>query len=221
MTGRHYKIDGERYPSVTTILSMWDKGGLAQWRGHVGNAEADRISKEATDYGTAIHQLFEMINRGNRGPFGEPDDTVVAPYIAWFDEHVEKVIGAEKLLVSRTHKYAGTADGVVILKGDTTATVIDLKTSKTELSQREWELQLGAYALALEEEGIECWRRIILRMPKTEPGKLYPLELDPEDLVLDQRAFLSLLRVWRWHERKGPAKKARGMRINFRGKTNA
>ena len=101
MTGRHYKIDGERYPSVTTILAMLEKSGLAQWRGAVGNAEADRISREATDYGTAIHALVEQVNRGNRGPFGEPDDTFVQPYVRWFDENVSTVIGAEKLLVSR------------------------------------------------------------------------------------------------------------------------
>ena len=50
MTGRHYKIDGERYPSVTTILgTTLANPGLAQWRGHVGNTEADRVMREAAE----------------------------------------------------------------------------------------------------------------------------------------------------------------------------
>jgi hypothetical protein len=215
VTGRHYTIDGERYPSVTTVLATLEKSGLAQWRGRVGNAEADRISREATDYGTAIHELVERVNRGNRGPWGEPDDTFVAPYIAWYDEHVETVLGAEKLLVSRRFKYAGTADGVVILKGDTDATIIDLKTSKTPLAQREWELQLAAYSLAVEEEGIYAPRRIILRIPRNEPGRLYVHELDLEELERDQKAFLNVLKIFNWHASKSPIKKPAGMRIRF------
>jgi hypothetical protein len=215
VTGRHYTIDGERYPSVTTVLGMLEKSGLAQWRGLVGNAEADRISKEATDYGTAIHELVERVNRGNRGPWGEPDDTFVAPYIAWYDEHVETVLGAERLLVSKRFKYAGTADGVVILKGDTDATIIDLKTSKTDLAQHEWALQLAAYALAVEEEGTPCRRRIIVRIPKNAPGTLHVLEIPEDDLERDQRAFLNVLKIWRWHTDKGPVKKTTGMRIRF------
>lgn len=215
MTGRHYKVDGERFPSVTTVLGMLEKGGLAKWRGAVGNDEADRISKEAADYGTAIHQLIEYINRGNRGPFGEPDDTVVAPYIRWYDENIAAVLGAERLCISRRFKYAGTADGVVIMNGDRNATIIDLKTSKTDLAQREWALQLAAYALALEEEDITCTRRIILRMPKATPGMLHVLEIPADELEIDQRAFINVLRIWQWHEAKGPVRPARGLRIAF------
>lgn len=218
MTGRHYTIDGERYPSVTTVLGMLEKSGLAKWRGNVGNAEADRISKEATDYGTAVHLLLERVNRGNRGPFGEPDDSVIAPYVTWHDENISAVLGAEKLLVSRQFKYAGTADGVVLLNGDKSATIIDLKTSKTDLAQHEWALQLAAYALALEEEGIECRRRIILRLPKNTPGVLHVLEIPEEDLERDQRAFINVLKIWQWHEKKGPVKKPAGPRIRFGSK---
>lgn len=215
MTGRHYTIDGERYPSVTTILTILEKSGLAKWRGAVGNEEADRISKEATDYGTGIHALFEQINLGNRGPFGQPEDTFMAPYIAWYDENISAVLGAEKLLVSRHFKYAGTADGVVVMRGDKDATIIDLKTSKTDLAQREWALQLAAYALALEEEGIPCRRRIILRMPKLTPGTLHVLEIPEDDLERDQRAFVNCLKIWRWHDAQGPVKPQRGPRIRF------
>ncbi len=218
MAGRHYTVNGKRLPSVTTILTALANDGITAWKLKVGLAEAGRISKEATDYGTAVHELFERINRGNRGPFGEPDDTVIAPYVQWYDENISAVLGAERLCVSERHGYAGTADGVVVLNGETNATVIDLKTSKTPLGILEWRLQLAAYALALRDEGIACERRIILRMPRAEPGKLYVHELPQEYLEVDQRAFLAVLRVYLWHaDHKHAAVAPRGKRISFGG----
>src|SRR4051812_12475871 len=101
MTGRHYVINGERLPSVTTILGVLDKPGLAIWRGNVGNAEAARISKEATDHGTEILSLVEAVNRGNRQQLGPIERGIVDPYVRWFDDNVSTCLAAEKLLVSR------------------------------------------------------------------------------------------------------------------------
>lgn len=215
MTGRHYTVDGERFPSVTTILSMLEKSGLAQWRGYVGNQEADRISREATDYGTALHSLVELVNRGQRSRISADDYPFVAPYITWFDEHVSTCIAAEKLLVSRHFKYAGTTDAIVLMRGNTDATIVDFKSSKTDLAQREWALQTAAYALAAEEEGIDVGRRIIVRIPKSEPDKLYLTEFPEDELLDDQRAFVAVLKIWRWHALRGPVKKPLGPRIRF------
>jgi hypothetical protein len=216
MTGRHYKIDGERYPSVTTILGMLEKSGLATWRGTVGNQEADRISREATEHGTAIHALVEMVNRGQRAALPPVAFEFVQPYIDWFDAHVACCVAAEKLLVSRRFRYAGTTDAIMILRGDRAATIVDFKSSKTDLAQREWALQTAAYALAAEEEGIEVGRRIIVRIPKHEPDKLYLTEFPEDELIDDQRAFLAVLRVFQWHEKRGPVKQPLGPRIRFR-----
>jgi hypothetical protein len=215
MTGRHYSVDGQRLPSVTTILTVLANEGITKWKLRVGLMEADRISKEATDYGTAVHLLFERINRGNRGPFGEPDDTVIAPYIQWYDEHVSTVIGAERLMVSRKHGFAGTADLVAVLD-DGYPAILDLKTSKTPLGILEWRLQTAAYTLAAQEDGIDCERRIILRMPKHEVGKLYVHELPQEYLEVDQRAFLAVLRIYKWHQQQHPQTPT-GPRIKFGG----
>jgi hypothetical protein len=200
MTGRHYTIDGTRYPSVTTILTALANDGITAWKLRVGLAEAERISKDATDYGTDLHALVEIVNRDNRRALGPGAREIVRPYLDWFDEHVERVLGVEKLLVSRRHGFAGTTDAVVVLRGDTHATIVDLKSSKTDLGQHEWALQTAAYALAAEEEGIDAQRRIIVRMPRAEPGRLYLHEFDPEDLAVDQRAFLAVLRVFTWRQ---------------------
>ena len=215
MTGRHYLVGGQRYPSVTTILGILAKDGLVQWRGHVGNLAADRTSREAAAYGTMLHGLVETANRGHRDHLDPSERQLVAPYVAWFDEHVSHVIAAERFVVSRRHKFAGTADVVVVMRGDHDATVVDLKSSKSDLEQREWQLQLAAYALALEEEGIDVRRRIVVRMPRNAPDTLHVLEMPENDLVVDQKCFLSVLRIFRWYAAQGPVVKPLGPRIRF------
>ena len=60
--GRFY-IDPENnaVPSVTTVLdNMSDKkSSINEWRNRVGDIEADRVMKEATDIGTMVHLSLE------------------------------------------------------------------------------------------------------------------------------------------------------------------
>ena len=57
-SGRVYNTpDGNRYPSVTTILSELSKAGIAAWRKRVGAEEANRISTQAGFRGTKVHQI--------------------------------------------------------------------------------------------------------------------------------------------------------------------
>ena len=215
MTGRHYNVDGCRLPSVTTILGVLASPGLAQWRGHVGNTAADKTSREAAAYGTMLHGLVEVVNRGHRDRLDPEESQLVAPYVAWFDEHLSHVIAAERLVISRRHKFAGTTDAVVVMRGDRAATVVDLKSSRTDLAQREWRLQLAGYAVALEEDGLDVRRRIVVRMPRNAPETLHVHELPEDDLVLDERAFLAALRVFNWFAAQGPVAKPVGPRIRF------
>ena len=60
--GRHYKDSkGNLVPSVTTVLSRTsnNKEGIDKWRQKVGDIEADRIMKQSTDIGTAVHEAIE------------------------------------------------------------------------------------------------------------------------------------------------------------------
>ena len=57
---RYYTLeDGTRLPSVTTVLGAQKKEGIMAWRKRVGEAEANRISKQATGRGTNVHTLCE------------------------------------------------------------------------------------------------------------------------------------------------------------------
>ena len=60
---RHYNINNEKLPSVTTILgktqSKEKAEGLANWRARVGEEEATRIMDQAAARGTAMHTILE------------------------------------------------------------------------------------------------------------------------------------------------------------------
>lgn len=223
MTGRSYKIDGERYPSVTTIISQtMPNPGITAWKLRVGEEEANRISREATDWGTGIHALVEAVNRGKRANLTPEQEALVSPYTRWHDEHVDLMLGAEKLLVSRQHGYAGTTDAIAIMRGDRYPSILDFKSSKTALGQDEWRLQLAAYVIAAREHlGLICQRRIIVRLSRTEPDTLHVHELPIDALDDDIECFLSLLRVWKWQKsseqhKRQPSANSLG-RIRFNG----
>lgn len=202
MSWRGYTVDGVRLPSVTTIISqMLPNPGIVAWKLRVGEEEAQRVSKEATDWGTGIHALVEAVNRGKLADLSDDQAALVAPYTRWHDENVELILGAEKMLVSRVHGYAGTTDAIAVMRGDRYPAILDFKSSKTALGQDEWRLQLAAYVIAAQEHlGLICRRRIIVRLSRIEPETLHVHELPEDALQDDIECFLSLLRVWKWQK---------------------
>jgi genome maintenance exonuclease 1 len=60
---RHYEIGTQKLPSVTTILgataSNEKQESLAKWKAKVGEAEADRIKRQAASRGTIMHSYLE------------------------------------------------------------------------------------------------------------------------------------------------------------------
>ena len=77
---RHYVTpEGNKYPSITTVLSEYSRQGIMEWRKRVGNEEANRVSGKASTRGTKLHKACEsyldnMIGSGrglsfSNGPF--------------------------------------------------------------------------------------------------------------------------------------------------------
>jgi hypothetical protein len=56
---RHYDIDGNIYPSVTSVTSAYSNAGIEKWKKRVGVEEAEKISNKATTHGTLIHEMCE------------------------------------------------------------------------------------------------------------------------------------------------------------------
>jgi len=192
---RFYTIDGQRLPSVTTVLGAIRSLALEHWRGKLGNVEADRRMEEAADIGKAVHRLCHAYNIGQS--FVIPDGIVgelFSAYRGWFAGNVDRVVFAEKVVVSRKYSYAGTADLLAVVKGDTIPAVIDIKC--TGGFWPTMPLQLAGYREAALEEGRQVNRRLIVRLDKDEPGLLQVKEY--VEHTRDFSAFLCALGLFRY-----------------------
>ena len=142
-TGRHYLDSNQKpVPSVTTVLSATSKSkdGLIQWKNRVGEEEADRIVKQSTDIGTAVHEAIENYLNGkpwNR--FEETYDQLLAKkiskkFVSDGLQGITEIWGLEVGLIL-DNLYAGTADCVGTYNN--IPTLIDFKTAK-KIKKREW-----------------------------------------------------------------------------------
>ena len=153
---RHYDINNEKLPSVTTILNKTQTAekaeGLAKWRARVGEAEATRIMDQAAQRGTAMHSILEHHilgkNRLDLTDVGQQAHKMADVVIEKGLCHLEEIWGSEVALYY-PELYAGATDLVGVYKN--AESIIDFKqTNKPK--RREWiedyMIQLGAYAMA-------------------------------------------------------------------------
>jgi ATP-dependent exoDNAse (exonuclease V) beta subunit len=154
-TGRTYHTPDGSYPSLTTILGKTaNNPWLEQWKLRVGEEEAARVSKEATDRGTLIHTFAERHFNGDsiwEELRTQPLDVrqMSRDLITLVSTGVEEVWGQEQVLWSNKYKYAGRTDMVGIWKGK--PAIIDFKTSKKPKQStqiRDYFIQCCGYAVA-------------------------------------------------------------------------
>ena len=153
---RHYILNQEKLPSVTTILSATQSAekreSLAKWRERVGEAEATRIVDSAGARGTAMHKILEKYILGegylDETTVGKEAHNMATQVINSGLSNITEYYGTECTLYY-PGLYAGQTDLVAIHKGEDA--IIDYKeTNKPK--KREWIedycLQLAAYAMA-------------------------------------------------------------------------
>ena len=145
--------DGEKYPSVTTVLSDYKKDSIVQWRKRVGEKEANKISTQASRRGTKVHKLCEdFLNNELSFDDYTPDNVVMFKSIQPFLEEIEIVYGQERTLFSNHLKTAGRVDCVGKFRGK--RHIIDFKTS-SKPKKKEWIdnyfMQGSAYSVMWEE----------------------------------------------------------------------
>ena len=154
--GRHYDIDGDKLPSVTTILSATQspekKASLEAWKLKMGDKAADEIRDTAAARGTAMHTYLEHYLDGtgykDLTPLGRQAETMANRIIESGLGDLEEVWGQEVTLYY-PDLYAGATDLVGIYNG--AESIVDYKqTNKPK--RREWIedyfVQLAAYAMA-------------------------------------------------------------------------
>ena len=141
--GRHYRDSNNiLVPSVTTVLSGTsdNKDGIEKWRKKVGDSEADRIMKQSTDIGTAVHEAIEkFLGNNDWDHFQDNSDQIMArkmtsKFVDLGLNKISQVWGLEVGLIL-DNLYAGTADCVGIY--DDVPSLIDFKTAR-RIKKREW-----------------------------------------------------------------------------------
>lgn len=172
MAYRYYTIDGKKFPSVTSILNVLNKPQLVNWavrltRDYIKQelfafrradsledldldnllaksaAEHDRVRNAAADHGIAVHNSIASYV-GNKRNLAQDNDPVTISFRQWQEAAQFEPIAAEKLVFSREHGYAGTADLIGRVNGK--LAVLDIKTGRGIYP--EYKLQLAAYAVA-------------------------------------------------------------------------
>ena len=144
--------DGNKYPSITTVLSGRAKEGINAWRQKVGEDVANQIMRTAAKRGTAVHALCEdYLNNnelGNQEVLPLAMFTLLKPEL----DNINNIVAQEVGLYSDRWGIAGRVDCIADYDGK--LTVIDFKTSTKE-KKEEWIenyfIQCTAYCEMFEE----------------------------------------------------------------------
>jgi hypothetical protein len=197
--GRRYATpDGNKLPSVTTILSATTPKEkiekLNEWRRAVGHKKAQEITTEAAGRGTRMHKWLE--NYVKTGSTGEPGSN---PYSVQSHKMAHSIIvqglvnctefwGTEVPLYF-PQVYAGTTDLVGVHSGD--EAIMDHKqTNKPK--KREWIddyfIQLAAYANAHNEVHGTKIRKGVIFM--SDPNGMY------QEFIIEGSEFDSWSDKW-------------------------
>ena len=157
--GRRYATpDGEKLPSVTTILdatkSEESKKALNEWRKRVGTQKAQAITTEAANRGTRMHKFLEdyiktgTVTEPGTNPYSIQSHQMAKSIIEQGLVKCDEYWGTEVPLYF-PRVYAGTTDLCGVHDGSDA--IMDHKQSN-KLKKREWIddyfVQLAAYANA-------------------------------------------------------------------------
>lgn len=206
----------EKVPSVTEITGLlnkklheWAVGqvvdylrgelvpGLVLTEEEVGRVLEEaakahhRAARSAAGRGTELHAWAEAHFKGLRPPLPEeePLREMALALADWWEGNGGRLLLSEEAVFHPEHRYAGRVD-LVARFGDRLV-VVDLKTSPQ--AYPEHLLQVGAYALALREEGLAVEGGFVVALREGMKVAEVPLEEAGE-------AFLGLLAVHRFLE---------------------
>jgi genome maintenance exonuclease 1 len=163
---RYYNIGGEnkKLVSITSVISHYSKEKFAKWRKRVGEEEANRITKRATNRGTDTHTLIEsyLLNEelSEVQPISEMLFKLAKPTL----NRINNIHCLESSLYSEVLGVAGSVDTIGEFDGE--LAVIDYKTS-AKPKPREWItdyfVQTMFYGMALYEmTGIQIKKLVII-----------------------------------------------------------
>ena len=181
--GRYYKhpLTGEKLASVTSILKMADKSGLAQWAADqailwsvenwhllgsrspedaykAGRFRWNAVRDERAQVGTGVHETVQAIHTGSWDypVLDEEQKRIMGHWEMLNNEHEIKPLLTE-FTCWNPGVSAGTADGYWLIDG--VKTLVDIKTSKNMWPEHNYQLAaLWASPWVMEEYELDKWR---------------------------------------------------------------
>ena len=197
--GRRYATsDGNKLPSVTTILSATTPKekqlALMEWRNKVGHKKAQEITTEAASRGTRMHKFLEdyittgVLSDSGSNPYSIQSHKMANSIIQQGLVNCSEFWGTEVPLYF-PEVYAGTTDLVGVHGGS--ESIMDHKqTNKPK--KREWIddyfIQLAAYATAHNElHGTKIRKGVIFMC---DPNAVY------QEFILEGQEFDKFQQEW-------------------------
>tara|TARA_R100001126_G_scaffold102493_1_gene86909 strand:- start:2082 stop:2771 length:690 start_codon:yes stop_codon:yes gene_type:complete len=148
---------GEKYPSITSVLSIRQKEGLIKWRQRVGEEVANHVMITSANRGTAVHNMVEdhlnnidinNVEKYKKQFLPRMMFQVLKPVL----NNINNISLQEAQMFSSNYTVAGRCDCIAEYEGE--LSVIDFKTSKGE-KEEDWIenyfIQGAAYAEMYEE----------------------------------------------------------------------
>ena len=184
---------GDKYPSVTTVLSNYNKEGILEWRKRVGDAQADRVSRQATTRGTAVHSVIEKFLKNEEILHNELMPNVKDLFVKMKPElrKLNNIHCLEEKLFSHELRLAGTVD--CIAEHDGTLSVIDFKTAKRLKKKDDIEnyfMQGAAYSTMFTEmTGIPI-KQVVILIGVDSANFCQTLKVNPADHIDNLKAFV-------------------------------
>ena len=176
---RYYTLpSGKKAPSITSITSFYNRQIFKNWREKIGEEQANKITKVATDRGTKFHDLVEkyLLNE-DINSLKNVLPTTKARWIAARDalNNIDNIHALEKPLYSEYFGIAGRVDCIAEYEGE--LAVIDFKTSK-KIKPEKWLenyfVQETAYAcMYFEMTGISVKKIVTLMVADNGDVKVY------------------------------------------------
>ena len=183
--------EGNKYPSITTVLSSRKKEGLWEWRKRVGNDVANYVARTSAARGTAVHHMCEDYLNNDLDKFKEHKKNfhpwcLFTQLQKFLDNYVNEIYAQECGLYSDKYKVAGRVDCIAEYKN--TLSIIDFKTSSKERTD-DWNenyyIQASAYAEMFEERTELNTKQIVI-LVVTEDGSV-------QEFVKNKHDYLPML----------------------------
>ena len=186
---RFYVTPDGIYPSITTVLNVRKREGLAEWRKRVGEDVANYIARTAATRGTKVHKMCEDFLNNEEVV---KDNREFLPWCLFqqmkpvLEQKLNNIYAQEAGLWSDKYKVAGRVD--CIAEWDGVPSIIDFKTSRSERNDEyneSYYIQAAAYAEMFEERTGTPIEQIVI-LVVTEDGQI-------QEFVKKKQEYLPML----------------------------